>query len=138
MRPLVIIESPFRADHVRKIEHNVAFGLRVCKLAISEGLAPFGSHLFFPGLLDDNDPDERRIGIECGWSIGVHADQVWFCLRLGEKMSEGMRISHSRYKELGIPCRYLGFSLGGNYIEDMTEQQALEGYTKHRATETGQ
>jgi hypothetical protein len=54
--------------------------------------APFASHALYtqPGVLDDNVPDERRLGIGAGLSIGNRMDATVVYTDLG--MSEGMRV----------------------------------------------
>ena len=63
-RPLVIVESPYAGD----IDAHVAYAKRAVHDCMLRGEAPIASHLLFtqPGILDDNRPDERRLGIECG------------------------------------------------------------------------
>ncbi len=60
----VLVESPFKGDDERNIEYARAC-LHDCFLRKE---APFASHLLYtqPGVLDDNVPDERELGIEAG------------------------------------------------------------------------
>ena len=66
----VIVESPYAGD----IERNLAYaraGIRDC---LKRGEAPIASHLLYtqPGILDDDDGEERQLGIEAGLAwIGV-------------------------------------------------------------------
>lgn len=64
MKPIVVIESPFAGD----IERNTRY-LRACiRHSLLLGEAPFASHGFYtlPGVLDDANPEERKIGMESG------------------------------------------------------------------------
>lgn len=65
---LVIVESPF-AGHV---EANVAYARAALRDCLNRGEAPYASHLLYtqPGVLDDNDSDQRRAGIEAGLAWG--------------------------------------------------------------------
>lgn len=63
-RPLVIVESPFGGD----VEYNIAYAKRAVHDCMIRGEAPIASHLLFtqPGVLDDDKPEERKLGIACG------------------------------------------------------------------------
>ena len=86
-RPLVVIESPYAGD----VEANVAYAKRCVRDSLHRGEAPYASHLFFtqPGLLDDNVPVERRLGIESGFAWGRAAPTVAVYVDRG--VSPGMR-----------------------------------------------
>ncbi len=95
-RTRVAIESPLRGD----MERNVAFCRNVCQYAVSRGYNPYAMHLFFPQFLDDNDDEDRRVGIECGLGWTDFAEEVWFCLRPKDAVTEGMRLAAERHQEL--------------------------------------
>ncbi len=61
---LVIIESPFAGDVVG----NIQYARRALRHALQRGEAPLASHLLYTqrGVLDDNDPGERKLGIFAG------------------------------------------------------------------------
>jgi hypothetical protein len=70
----VIIESPYRGD----IERNKAY-LKICMLdSIDRGEAPCASHKLYTDVLDDNDPEERRLGMDLGFAWLQAADLVAF------------------------------------------------------------
>jgi hypothetical protein len=64
----VIVESPFAGD----IEANVIYARAAVRDCVLRGEAPIASHLLFtqPGILDDNVPEERALGIEAGLAWG--------------------------------------------------------------------
>lgn len=81
----VIVESPYRGD----IERNKAY-LKVCMLdSISRGEAPSASHKLYTDVLDDNNEEERRLGIELGFAWLKAADLVAFYEDYG--FSPGMK-----------------------------------------------
>jgi hypothetical protein len=102
----VIIESPYACDVERNLEY-----LRACLHdSIMRGEAPYASHGLYtqPGVLDDNDPEERRRGIEAGFAWWEDADRVVFYTDLG--WSRGMLAAKERaiereevfeYRQLG-------------------------------------
>lgn len=104
----VVIESPYAGD----VERNTAYA-RACMLdSLHRGEAPYASHLLFtqPGILDDTNPVERRLGIEAGLAWGEAADLVAVYVDLG--VSAGMRLGMERHRERGVPVeeRRLGDS----------------------------
>ena len=82
----VIIESPYAG----RVEANVRYARRALRDSISRGEAPIASHLLYtqPGILDDNDPVQRMLGINCGLAWMDVADLVVFYVDYGR--SSGM------------------------------------------------
>lgn len=78
MRPLVIIESPFRGEGYNEAARkaaewaNTVFARACVRDSVLRGEAPIASHLLFTqtGILKDDVPEERVLGIDCGlaWS----------------------------------------------------------------------
>lgn len=86
MKP-VIIESPFAGA----IEANLKY-LGLCvKDCLRRGESPFASHGFFPQWLDDDNPEERKLGIEAGHAWAWAAEKIVYYMDLG--MSHGMYYS---------------------------------------------
>jgi len=86
MKPIAIIESPYAGD----VERNLRY-LRACmRDSIMRGEAPFASHALYtqPGVLDDNDPEERALGISLAGPFLARAKIHAFYVDLG--MSDGM------------------------------------------------
>lgn len=77
----VIIESPYAGD----VEKNVNYARKCIKDSLNRGEAPIASHLLYtqPGILDDNKPDERKLGIEAGLEWLSVADVHAFYIDLG-------------------------------------------------------
>lgn len=105
---IVIVESPYRGDgSPEAIQINVEFARNVCRDLISKGYAPYASHLFFPGIL--NEEEERQTGIALGFQIAAATapEKVVFALRNLERWSEGMIASldfwYTNMKETGYP-----------------------------------
>ena len=63
MRKLVILESPYAGDR----EINIAYAKRCMLDSIQRYMeAPMLSHLLYTQALDDNNPEQRAMGINCG------------------------------------------------------------------------
>jgi len=65
---LVIVESPYAAPTPEGIERNVAYARAALADCLGRGEAPYASHLLYtqPGVLRDEVPEQRRLGIEVG------------------------------------------------------------------------
>jgi hypothetical protein len=61
---LVIIESPYAGD----IEGNTLYARQCMHDSLKRGEAPIASHLLYTqsGILEDNDPPQRALGIKAG------------------------------------------------------------------------
>lgn len=84
---LVVIESPYAGD----VEANLAYAKACVKDCLAREESPYASHLFFtqPGVLDDDNPEERKLGIESGFAWGNKADIVAVYVDRG--VSRGMQ-----------------------------------------------
>jgi hypothetical protein len=97
---LVIIESPFAGD----IELNVRYARAAMKDCLMRGEAPYASHLLYtqPGVLNDNDPEERKLGMEAGFAWARALDEygcqikrvVYTDLGISGGMQEGIELAH--------------------------------------------
>lgn len=93
----VIIESPFAGDTEQQRALNLRY-LRACIAdSLARGEAPFASHAIYtqPGVLDDAQPEQRKLGIAAGYAWGTQADVVAFYVDLG--VSKGMREAIDHY-----------------------------------------
>lgn len=98
----VLVESPFAGD----VERNLRY-LRACmRDCFLRGELPFASHALYtqPGVLDDNDPAERQLGIDAGLAWGAHAVKTVVYTDLG--MSRGMRYGIDNATAAGRPVEY--------------------------------
>ncbi len=89
---LVLVESPFAGD----VKRNKAYARAALRDCLKRGEAPYASHLLYtqPGVLDDNDPDERALGIQAGLEWGKCAALTVVYADLG--ISDGMRLGIER------------------------------------------
>jgi len=115
----VIIESPYAGD----VERNLRY-LRAClRDSLLRGEAPFASHGMYtqPGVLDDHDPEQRRLAIEAGFAWWEGAAALVFYADLG--WSKGMLAAQM---ELAESVRARGLQsvehrkLGGEWFREGT------------------
>lgn len=96
LRALVILESPFagKGDDKGKryvdMRKNITYTRRCVRDSIFRNEAPLASHLLYtqPGILRDDVPEERTMGIEVGLAWLPHAYYSVFYTDRG--WSEGM------------------------------------------------
>lgn len=88
---LVILESPYAGD----IVWNLIYARKCVRDCLSRNESPIASHLLFTqqGILDDNNPEERQLGIDAGLAWKKVADKQVFYIDWG--MSEGMKYAET-------------------------------------------
>ncbi len=98
----VVLESPYAGD----VERNVQYARMCLRDCILRGEAPIASHLLYTqaGVLDDNVPDERKLGIEAGLEWGKLAEATVAYTDYG--ISRGMQYGIERAKQEGRPVEY--------------------------------
>jgi len=98
----VILESPYAGD----VEANVEYARACLRDCLLRGEAPIASHLLYtqPGVLDDDNPEERKLGIDAGLEWGVHAEASVVYTDLG--ISTGMKYGIERASLEGRPVEY--------------------------------
>lgn len=107
----VILESPFAGD----VERNIAYARAALRDCLLRGEAPLASHLLYtqPGVLDDDAPDERALGIEAGlvWGQLAEATVVYADRGISKGMHQG--IEHAQREGRPVETRFLrgGWSL---------------------------
>jgi hypothetical protein len=94
----VILESPYAGN----VEVNLAYARHCMRDCLLRGEAPIASHLLYtqPGVLDDNDPRERELGIAAGLAWRHIATALVFYVDLG--WSPGMKNAMELVKREGI------------------------------------
>jgi hypothetical protein len=97
---LVIVESPLSGD----VPTNQEYARLALLDSLRRGESPLASHLLYPQVLDDAEPDERRIGIEAGLAWGIHADATVVYTDKG--ISQGMKLGINRALAEGRVIEY--------------------------------
>ena len=64
-RRKIYVASRYAGD----VERNTAFAVNCCRRVIDEGFMPIASHLLYPQILDDNNPDEMLCAMKYGCSV---------------------------------------------------------------------
>ena len=99
-RPVVVIESPFAGNAKR----NIKFARECLRDSIMRGETPFASHLLYtqPNVLDDDVPQERKMGIEAGFAI-KHLEGVKTIFYTDLGWSGGMELALFYCRKFNLP-----------------------------------
>jgi hypothetical protein len=112
---LVYIASPYAGD----VERNTSFAIHACRFCIAQGHTPIAPHLLYTRMLDDNNPDQRELGLELGRRFLERVDELWAC---GDRVSPGMAAEIAEAVNLGIPVKRietLKIFVGSEMLKDM-------------------
>lgn len=96
-RKLVYIASPYAGD----VKRNLAFAKAAGLLAVKEGCTPIMTHLMYPAILNDDDPDERALGMLMDMSLVALCDELWCFDANG--VSRGMQEEIAYAEQHSIP-----------------------------------
>jgi hypothetical protein len=103
---LVILESPYRGCTPAEAERNMAYARAAVRDALHCGEAPIASHLLYtqPGILADDDQQQRQWGIDAGlaWLAVAEASVVYCDYGISSGMSAGIAAA----KSFGLPVEY--------------------------------
>ena len=97
-KPLVYIASPFSGDTERNIEKARGY----CRLAVSMGYIPLAPHLHYPQFMDDDDKEQRELGLRFALILLGKCNELWVFNRI----SQGMVQEINKAKKRGMPIRY--------------------------------
>ena len=98
----VVLESPYSGN----IERNIIYARRAVKDSLSRGESPSPMHLVHtqPGILDDNNPEERAWGIAAHLAWIPLAEAVVLYTDYG--ISPGMDAAVLAAARAGVPLMY--------------------------------
>ena len=97
-RPLVYICSPYSGE----VEYNLNRARGYCRLAIGKGYIPLAPHLLFPQFLDDDDRQQRELGLFFALVLLSKCEEIW---AFGNRISEGMTREMEAATRRCIPIR---------------------------------
>ncbi len=103
---LVVLESPYAGKNDDATEANLTYCRLCMNDSIRRGEAPFAGHLLYtqPGILNDKNPAERKLGMEIAFLWARHAKVSVVYLDYG--LSGGMIAGIKRAREEGRPVEY--------------------------------
>lgn len=100
--PLVLLESPYAGD----VETNLRYARACMRDSLKRGESPFAMHLLYTqeGILSDDIPEERNLGIEAGLAWGKRAVKTVVYTDIG--ITPGMELGIQRAREEGREIEY--------------------------------
>ncbi len=98
-RPLVYIVSKYAGD----IEKNTAAAVQYARFAIDKKRIPVASHLLYPLILDDANPQQRELGLLFGQALLALCEEVWV---FGTEHSSGMQAEIHEARRLKKRIRF--------------------------------
>lgn len=124
----VLVESPLASPTIEGLVKNKKYARACLRDCLSKGEAPYASHLLYAqeGLLDDNIPEERALGIHAGLVWGKNATKtvVYTDLGISSGMERGIKRAKSEGRE--IEYRELGYIPEVLPVEIELEQKRQE------------
>lgn len=84
------------------VDANVKAAIGYCRRVIDDGYMPVASHLLYPQILNDDDPEERELGLMFGLVLLKACDEVW----VFGAVSQGMVREIEEAKRLNKKLRY--------------------------------
>lgn len=106
----VIVETPYKAKTKIGLKRNLEFA-QACAhdCLVNHQESPFLSHLLYtqPGILDDNIPEERQLGINAGltWGDVAEATIVYLDRGISTGMLYGVKNAQTNHRP--VICRNL-------------------------------
>ena len=110
-RPMVYIVSKYAGD----IEKNTAAAIRFARFAIHQNRIPVASHLLYPQILDDNDAEQRELGLLFGQALLALCKEVWV---FGTEHSPGMQAEIHEARRLNKRIRFYSEELEEIHEDD--------------------
>lgn len=103
---LVVVESPFAGPTPADIDRNMRYARACLADCLRRNEAPIASHLLYtqPGVLVDDVPEERRLGIEAGlaWARHGAASVVYVDLGVSSGMRQGIVHAHGHGRPVEV------------------------------------
>lgn len=96
---LVYVCSPYSGN----IEFNTSRARGYSLFVVSKGHIPLAPHLLYPQFLDEEDREQRELGLSYALVLLRKCDAIWV---FGRKITDGMARELKKAKKYGIPIRY--------------------------------
>lgn len=104
----IFVCSRLAADSKYTFEQNLEFAKLCCRVVVKMGHAPYAPHLLCTQFLNDDDKQERKMGLEIGHLYLKGCHELWTFRRDSEDInSTGMRQDISMAIEYGLPIKNL-------------------------------
>lgn len=109
-RRVVYVATPWRTAPGHDRAARVAYVRRAVKDSLDRGESPVAPHLMLHGVLDDDRPSERQIGIDAGLAVLGAVERLVVYEDHG--ITDGMEAEIEAAREMGMPIEYRRLSGG--------------------------
>lgn len=96
--------SPYRGKTPEQVQVHFDYAVQLTREMLLYGHCPITPHLYITACVNDDEPDERKIGLEAALELLEKCDAVIVGQRYG--ISEGMATEIEKAKQLNIPVFY--------------------------------
>ncbi len=103
-RRMIYICSPLRGD----VRRNIAKANFYSRFAYEKGNLPLAPHTIFPQFLNDEEPKERKSGMEMGLQLLEVCNELWV---FGPIITDGMKAEIEYARKHGMKTRYFSEDL---------------------------
>lgn len=100
-KTVIYVGSPFRGENGDEQNRNVKYARECARAVALFGFVPWAPHLHDPQFLQDNVPEERKLGLDNGKELMHRSDGCIFFLDRGT--SDGMKGEISFSQRYDIP-----------------------------------
>ena len=102
----VVVESPYAGN----VERNLRYARAAIRDCLLRGESPIASHLLYtqPGVLCDDKPEERALGISAGFEWRIAAEKTVVYVDLGYSRGMTAGIEHASALGQAVEERRLG------------------------------
>ena len=115
-----IVESPFAGDIDRNVEYAAE---AISSLVLGGKYAPMASHLLYTRMLDDDNKDERMLGIDAGLNYGAKAEETIIFVDRG--LSTGMKYGVINAEKANRKYSFATLSKDPNIINQVSKITSL-------------
>lgn len=103
------IISRFRGDTIEEVDFNIRVAQHFCRETLFENKIPIAPQIYYTQFLDDDDADERKLGMLLGKSALNECDEFLLVVVDG-KISSGMRAEIEEAGRLKVPGKIVCLS----------------------------
>ena len=131
MKKKVYICAPLGGNVKENLENAVLY----TEYALKQGVAPITTH-FYALCLDDNNPQERALGMSAGMSLLWYCDETWV---FGDVISKGMKEEIKFCENLRIPVKRVSNAEVTKFLKRSNgyDQNESKSYEKNVADSNG-
>jgi hypothetical protein len=97
--------TPYRAETPEKLNEHIEYAQAVSRAAALKGYSVITPHLYYPYFLDDENEEEREIGMALARGLIKKCDVVIVGKKYG--ISDGMKSEIEYAEKIGVGIHFL-------------------------------